>query len=138
MQHVSTLRLYLLRAGYLLIGIGLISMQLWPTLFSGISGLRLAPGTVTAMLWALALLSFLGVRYPLRMLPLLFFEMTWKSIWLLAVALPRWMSGTLDDGFSESAVACLMAVIFPIIIPWGYVIDNYIRQRGDAWWGASA
>jgi len=44
----------------------------------------------------------------------------------------------LDSGFAESAFACLMAVIFPIIIPWGYVIDNYIRKRGDAWWGANA
>ena len=72
MTHVPAWRLYLFRAGYLLIGVGLISMQLWPTLFSGLSGMKLMSGTVEAMLWALAVLSFLGVRYPIQMLPLLF------------------------------------------------------------------
>jgi hypothetical protein len=136
MTQVSTFRLYLLRGVYLLIGIGLITMNLWPTLQSGLSGMRLTAGTVNAMLWALALLSFIGVRYPLQMLPLLFFEATWKTIWLLAVALPRWLSGTLTDGYAESAFACGLGVIVFIAIPWRYVFENYVRKTGDAWWSA--
>jgi hypothetical protein len=33
----------------------------------------------------------------------------------------------------ETATACLMGVIFPIVIPWRYVFTNYMMQRGDRW-----
>ena len=132
MNDVSTFRLYLLRGTYLLITVGL-ALEVWPQMIAGVDSQRLAQGTVTCMLFALSVLAILGLRYPLKMLPLLFFEMTWKSAWLLTVALPRWSSGRMDDGTRESAIACLMGVIFPIVIPWGYVVRHYLRAGGDRW-----
>jgi hypothetical protein len=102
--------------------------QPWP--------LTLSPwlGIGTSMIAALPLLSLLGLRYPLKMLPLLFFEMTWKAIWLIAVALPLWTSHAhIDDGTAQTIQACLMVVIFPILIPWNYVFDSFARQPGDRW-----
>jgi hypothetical protein len=37
---------------------------------------------------ALVTLSGLGLRYPLKMLPLLFMQLFYKSVWLIAVAFP--------------------------------------------------
>jgi hypothetical protein len=68
------------------------------------------------------------------MLPLLFFELVWKSIWLIVVALPLWSAHQpMDAKTSETVLACLMGVIFPIVIPWRYVFSNYVMKRGDRW-----
>jgi hypothetical protein len=37
-------------------------------------------GVGASFFGALTLLSLLGVRYPVRMMPLLIFELTWKLI----------------------------------------------------------
>src|ERR1700761_581552 len=117
---VSTFRLYLLRAGYLLLAVGL-GLQIWPAFVGNhVGGMELMEGAVTCMLWALSILAWLGLRYPLRMLPLLFFEMAWKAAWLFAVGLPHWSAGNMDPGFAATAFACLIGVVFPFLIPWSY------------------
>ena len=86
------------------------------------------------MLTAVSLLAALGIRYPLQMLPLLFFELVWKSIWLIAVALPLWSAGRLDPATMETVKACLMGVVLvPLVLPWGYVWANYVKKPGDRW-----
>ena len=86
------------------------------------------------MLLALALCSALGVRYPLQMLPLLFFELLWKVIWLTAVALPLWRADQLDADTLDTVKACLAGVVLcPIVIPWPYVWANYVVRPGDRW-----
>ncbi len=68
------------------------------------------------------------------MLPLLLFELVWKSIWLIAIALPLWCAHQLDADALETVRACLMGiVIFPIAIPWPYVLANYVKKPGDRW-----
>jgi hypothetical protein len=34
---------------------------------------------------------------------------------------------------AETIRACLMAVIFPLVIPWRYVLDNFALNAGDRW-----
>jgi hypothetical protein len=43
-----------------------------------------------ALLAGLGLTTALGLPYPVLMLPILLFEMTWKAIYLVAFALPLW------------------------------------------------
>jgi len=132
MTEISTFRLYLLRAGYLLIAVGLGS-QIWPEIVLHAKPWELMHGVVVSMLGALSALAILGIRYPLRMLPLLLFELAWKSIWLSAVALPLWSAHQLDAATSETAFECSFAVIFLALIPWDYVFRNYVTKAGDPW-----
>jgi hypothetical protein len=91
-------------------------------------------GVVWSLLSAVGLLAALGIRYPLQMLPVLFFELIWKSIWIVAIGFERWAGGTLTAAEGATWSECLISlVIFTIAIPWGYVYRNYIRRAGDPW-----
>jgi hypothetical protein len=125
MNEVSTFRLYLMRATYLLIFVGL-SLTIWPRIIHHSTVWALKYGVEGSMLGAVAILAAIGIRYPLQMLPLLLFELVWKSIWLVAVALPLWSAHQVDADTAESIKACLMGVIItPIAIPWPYLFANY-------------
>lgn len=134
MQDVSTFRLYLLRAMYLLIAVGM-GTQVWPAILGGGSAdLEHMRGVVRAMLGGLTLLCLLGIRYPLAMLPLLFFEFAWKAIWVVAVGLPLLSADRFTPATWETWTGTLMGVVLvPIVIPWGYVFQRYVRQPGDRW-----
>ena len=130
--EVSVVRLYLLRASYLLLVVGL-GVTVWPDMIHH-GPWTLWQGVGKSFLTAISLLAILGLRYPLKMLPLLFFEMAWKSIWLLAVPLPLWLSHRpIDAGTADTIQACVWAIIFPIVIPWRYVFATYAQQAGDRW-----
>ena len=133
MPHVSTWRLLGLRALYLLLAVGL-GLVIWPSLLQPPPGPP-GPGTVVrALLAALSLLAVLGLRHPLQLLPLLLFELLWKLIWVLAVALPAWQHGQLGEYGTATLYECLpVFVLFPLIIPWRYVIARYLRAPGDPW-----
>ena len=93
--EVSLPRLYFLRLGYLVIAVGL-ALTKWPLIINHDRPWPLFEGVETCMLVALSLLWFLGLRYPLQMLPVLLFEIAWKFIWMIAVVLPLWVSDQLD------------------------------------------
>ncbi len=85
------------------------------------------------MLGALTLLALLGVRYPTRMLPLLFWEAAWKTIWLAAVPLPALIAGRLDKDTAEIAAQCAVVVLVYAAIPWPYVARVFARDAGERW-----
>jgi hypothetical protein len=136
MQQVSLPRLYLLRAVYLMIAAGLGTV-IWPGIIHHEKPWELMQGFVNCMLAAFGLLCVLGLRYPLQMLPVLLWELVWKTLWLVVVALPAWRAGQLDQAMMENVFACLLVVMVPIAMPWGYFVSNYLRRPGDRWRGAA-
>lgn len=124
-------RLHLMRAGYLLMGAGLAAVK-WPLLASA-DAMPVFEGVVTCMLVALSLLALLGLRYPVRMLPVLVFESAWKLIWLGAVALPRAVAGELDAATQEVLVTSSLVVVVLAVTPWDYVWRQWVRAAGDRW-----
>jgi hypothetical protein len=129
-DEVSLLRLYLLRGGYLLVVVGL-GITVWPEVINRSGSWELMEGVVQCMLLAFWALCVLGLRYPLQMLPVLLWELAWKSVWLIVVALPIWASGHMDDSTMETVTTCLLVLIFPFVIPWRFVFANYAKKRGD-------
>jgi hypothetical protein len=128
--EVSLVRLYVLRATYLLLVVGLGAMIVPPL----VTHEPMARGVIPSLLGALWLLAFLGLKYPLQMLPLLMFEFAWKTIWLFDYGLPQWSAGRMPPTFSEDFTAIGAGVILmPIVIPWGYVWRHYVKAPGDRW-----
>ena len=129
---VSLPRLYLLRFGYLLVAVG-IAVTKWPLLINHDVPWPLFEGVETCMLVALSLLSFLGLRYPLQMLPILLFELAWKFIWVAVVVLPLWIANQMDPATLEVFYSCLVVLIVLAVIPWRYVVAHYVMKQGDRW-----
>lgn len=131
-QNFSPLRLNLLRAGYLLLIVGL-GLNYWVGLATHGLQYELMEGVVVALLTALSLLAILGLRHPIKMLPLLLFEIVWKVLWMGFVALRAWLEGPIDAAMGEVIFACSIGVIYLFLVPWSYVWRAYIVAPGAKW-----
>jgi hypothetical protein len=86
-----------MRVGYAVMGFGLAVVK-WPLVINYDQSLPLFEGVVAVLLTAMSLLAFLGLRYPVRLLPILILECLWKVIWLGMVALPAVAAGMSNPG----------------------------------------
>lgn len=132
-MQVSLLRLNLLRGLYLFIAIGLM-LSLWPDTIASMGVSSDSYTVIGAMLVTMSLLSLLGVRYPLKMLPILLFELIWKIIWLLGFSLPAYLNGSMDDYTIGTTFACAIGVVLtPLAMPWRYVAKEYVTEKAEPW-----
>lgn len=133
MEEVGIVRIYLLRGMYFLIALGL-GLSVIPHVFTA-SGSPVDPHSViNSILIGFFIMALLGIRYPLKMLPILFLEFIWKLFWLLVFALPMYLNHELDQYARDVAFACVMGVVLtPLVIPWRYVIKHYFVAKGSAW-----
>jgi len=128
-KEVSLLRLYVMRAAALL-GI----WGLFPTVQALADHAVLDRGVHKALIGGLWFMALLAIRYPLKMIPILLFEMTWKTIWLLAFGLPQYWSGLGSPRLSQDLWDIgAFPIVCAMVIPWGYVWRHYVRARGDRW-----
>lgn len=133
MSQVSIFRLNLLRAMYLLIVVGL-ALTAWPAVLFPATRIADSHAVIQSMLLAFSLLSLLGLRYPLQMIPVLLIEIIWKTTWVIAFALPMKMSVGLDEYASGVLFACVMGIVLtPIAVPWKYVFYHYLKAAADPW-----
>ena len=95
--ELSVRRVNVMRIGYAVMGVG-IAAKNWPLLFNRSEPWPLYEGVTKYMLVAMGLLALLGLRYPVKMLPILLFESAWKLLWLAAIAVPLW----LGDGMNPA------------------------------------
>jgi hypothetical protein len=133
MSEVSTVRRYLLRAMYVFMFVGLALFKL-PGIFNPPENLSTTGSVVLSVLGAIALLAVLGIRYPVKMLPLLLFELLWKIIWVLAFGLPLWYTQQLAPDARDILINCLVGIVLvPLVMPWGYVFKQYVKAPGNPW-----
>jgi hypothetical protein len=128
---LSLTRLHLMRGGYLLMGLGLALVK-WP-LLADASTMPLYEGVTLCLLTAMSFLAFLGLRYPVKMLPVLLFESAWKLLWLSLVALPKATGGSLDTATTEIMYNCSLVVVILAVTPWRYVWQHFVSAPGDRW-----
>lgn len=132
-EQVSLVRLYLLRGAYLFIFV-VIGSAAW---FGIVVRDHEPLAGVAVSFWAaLAALAGLGVRYPLAMLPLLFLDVVYKVVWLLAVGLPLRFAGPATPLLSARQMSIVFigaVVLILVVIPWPYVVARFVRAQGDRW-----
>ena len=126
-EEVSSLRLYLMRSAYL-VNFVLVGLGAWPALVNHTGPWDPVRGAAFSLYAALSTLSALGIRYPLKMTPVLLLQLFYKVVWLIAVALPTWPA--LRGATREMAAAAVMDLI---VIPWPYVFEHYVKRGGDRW-----
>ena len=130
--EVSLFRLYTLRVAYFVMAAGL-GVYIWPLVIRHTNELAITKGAQLALLAGLGATAALGLRYPVKMVPILLFEMVWKAIYLIAFALPLWSARQINEAVAEDIKAVLMVVIFIPLIPWRYLFAQYVMKRGDRW-----
>ena len=128
-DEVPLFRLYILRAMYLVLVVGL-GVMVVPEILGHEPASR---GVIPSLLGAVWLLAFLGLRYPLGMLPLLLFELAWKAIWMAAFGLPQWVSGQRPPTFAEDMFNIAFGAILLLVIPWAYVWRRFGTVPGARW-----
>ena len=126
-------RLYVLRASYALIGVAQ-GLKTWPAILHHTRPWDFWHGVGASFFGALTLLALLGIRYPVRMIPLLIFEFTWKLIWVLAAYLPPYLAHNVDPDLADNFLGIFLGVVVvPLVLPWGFVWKNYMSSPGDRW-----
>ncbi|MGH8620915.1 MAG: hypothetical protein ACRET3_02160 [Burkholderiales bacterium] len=111
-----------------------LGLSVWPAVIHPAKPFTPLDGVAVSFWAALSTLCGLGLRYPLKMLPLLLLQLLYKSVWLLAVALPLWSAGPLDALATDLTKTFVAGVIADLlVIPWAYVLAHYVKTPGDRW-----
>lgn len=125
-------RLYTLRLCYLILAGGL-GVYIWPNVIRHTPEYAGRWGIQISLLAGLGAAALLGFRYPRKMIPLLLFELIWKTVYLIGFALPLWRAHQITDAERSDITSVLMVVVFLPLIPWGYVWREFLAARGDRW-----
>ena len=126
-------RLNMMRIGYLFMGVGLVLVK-WPLIINGtVATLPVYEGVVAVLLTAMSLLAFLGLRYPVAMLPVLMFEVGWKLIWMAVVGIPNLAAGDTNAQFMSVFFNVCFGAVVLAVTPWDYAWKRFVRAPGDRW-----
>jgi hypothetical protein len=80
-----------------------------------------------------AVIAIIGIRRPLRMLPIVLFEIVYKTAWLIIIAYPLYQRNELTGSSAEGMADNFMLVILPIVaMPWKYFFRTYIVDKRAA------
>ena len=115
-----------MRLGYLLVFV-MVGQISWIRIITHRGSWDPIQAAALSMWAAHSLLSLIGIFQPLRMLPLVLFEIVYKLLWLAAVALPLWSANQLAGSPAEGWTYAFLSVAIPIVVvPWPYVFRKYI------------
>ncbi len=133
---VAAWRVNAIRFVFLLMAVIMGGLFVWPQLLFESADWDVMRGLAKSMLAALALLSLWGVRYPLQMLPLMLYEIAWKTIWMVLIAGRAYMAGKWTPDLEGLFTDCVGIIIAYFIIPWRYVWAKYGAQPMEPLRGA--
>lgn len=113
---------------YTIVGAGgcglaiIISPQKMQSVFRLPTGEPVTMGIVASVYVAFGLLSVLGLRSPLKFVPVLFLQLCYKSVWFICIILPLLISGQLP-GYAVTFMVIFASYIVGdlIAIPFSFV-----------------
>ena len=124
---VSTFRMYLLRLFYVM-AVFMLGIQVWQEIFTHEGLWQPLPAVAYSFWGAFSALAILGLIHPLKMIPILLVQFSYKLIWLIIAAYPLWSAHQLASSsaqglFKANAIGIVLDIL---IIPWPYVYRNFI------------
>ncbi len=126
-RDLPTWRLHAMRCLYFLnfisLGFDSWSQILFPQVpFETLSG-------VSISFWAgFSLLNAIGIRFPLKMIPLLLLQLLYKSAWIIGTYLPAKHNDLLNAELQSFLWICVAGMVLNLlIIPWGYVYHHLLK-----------
>jgi hypothetical protein len=91
-------------------------------------------GMLKAMISGLWIMCLITIRYPLKMIPILLFELVWKLLWLFFFGIPQWWTGVGSPRLGEDLWSIgAFPLVCVLVIPWGYVWRHYIKEPAERW-----
>ncbi len=124
---VAMWRINAIRLLFLLMAV-IMGSVVWRQLLLDWADWPLWKGVGKSMLAALALISLIGVRYPLQMLPLMLYEIAWKTVWLILIALRAWLNGRWNADIDSMFYDCIGIIVAYFVVPWRYVWARYFAE----------
>ena len=120
-------RLHIMRTLFFLNFISL-AFDNWSTILFPKEQLDTLTGVAISFWAAFALLNFLGIRFPLKMIPILVLQLFYKTAWIIGIYLPAMKNGLLNDSLESFLWVCAAGIVLNLlIIPWSYVYSYYLK-----------
>ena len=124
-EGVCKINIYLLRLLYLLVVI-FVARDSWTVILTHQGPWDYLHAVAYCVWAAYATLSIVGLIHPLKMLPIVFFEIFYKSIWLIIVAYPLWSKNQLVGSPAEQLTYAFLWLPLPLLaVPWPYAFKTY-------------
>ena len=128
-EGVRPFNIYLLRLLFFLVFV-FVGYDSWTSILNHEGSWDHVKAAALCMWATYSLLSILGIFYPLKMLPLVLFEIIYKILWLIIVAYPLWSADRLAGSPAEEMTKAFLWVVLPIVaMPWKYAFDKYVLNR---------
>ena len=124
-EGVYRINIYLLRLLYFLVVV-FVARDSWTVILTHQGSWDYLQAVAYCVWAAYATLSVVGLIRPLKMLPIVLFEIFYKSIWLIIVAYPLWSKNQLVGSPAEQLTYAFLWLPLPLLaVPWPYVFRNY-------------
>jgi hypothetical protein len=123
---VRPIQIFAMRVGYVLVVVTVGNVA-WSRILQHEGGWDPLVAAAVSMWAGSSVLSIFGLIHPLKWLPIVLFEIAYKSIWLAIVAYPLWSSAQLAGSPAEGLTYAFLWVVVPIVaMPWGHVFRTYV------------
>jgi len=125
---ISSWKIVSMRILYLITFLG-VGIQSWAEVINPDELFGTLDGVSYSFWIAYASLMGLGIRYPIRMLPLIFLQFFYKAVWVAGIYYPMWASNQLDSSAASFLNICFIAMALDVIaIPWRFVYHHYLKH----------
>ena len=125
-EGVAPINIYLLRLLFTLVFL-FVTYDSWSHIINHKGTWTNTDAAAWCMWGTYSVLSLIGIFRPLKMLPIVLFEIIYKIAWLIIVAYPLWSANALAGSPAEEMTKAFLWVILPIVaMPWRYLFRTYI------------
>jgi hypothetical protein len=131
-EGVPRINIYLLRLLFILMFL-FLGYDAWTHIFNHTGAWQVTDAVAWCVWGSYSIVSVIGIRSPLRMLPVVLLEIVYKTAWLLVVAYPLWIKNELIGSPAEYTTHVFLGVVAPMIfMPWRYFFGTYLLGKKTA------